>query len=375
MQNPFNISYFLTTEPDLKTAIHDLLKNIPSKEKCLSLVFFGQTDIDNYTSDCEMIVQVVSSYFQTIPLVTFIPQPLCNPTTFGIEITQYSKATEIKFKQLGDTRYVVFNSEWGKTILIEGVKADSLLLDYTTQSNSVFDKISSVFNLENVGIQHIIRQWNYIGNITDFENGNQHYQLFNNARSEFYKNVDFPNGYPAATGISMSLNTIIVSVLAVVPTTNTVIAAIDNSLQIPAYNYSESVLVEGKTNHIKTTPKFERGKFITNGKSRIFYVSGTAAIRAEQSTNPNDAALQTQQTIGNINFLISNENIQRYNIEKNVYLSLNSIRVYVKRCEDYASIKAEVEKAWPNVAAIYLLAEVCRTELLVEIEGIATPNP
>lgn len=372
MQNPFNISYFQTAELDLKTAIETLLKKIPNKEKCLSLVFFGKTDIDNYTSDCELIVQVVSSYFQTIPLITFIPQPLCSPLTFGLEITQYSSYSEFEFKQLGDTHYAVFNSEWGKTILIEGAKVDSLFCDYTTQCNVVFNKISSVFYLENVGVQHIIRQWNYIGNITDFENGNQHYQLFNNARSEFYKNVNFPNGYPAATGISMSLNSIFVSVLAIVPTSETVIAAIDNSLQVPAYKYSESVLVEGKTNNLKTTPKFERGKFITNGKSQIFYVSGTAAIRAEQSTNPNDAALQTQQTIENINFLISNENIERYTIEKNVYLSLNSIRVYVKRCEDYSIIKAEVEKAWPNVTAIYLLAEVCRTELLVEIEGIAS---
>lgn len=372
MQNPFEISYYQTAEPDLKTAIHDLLKNILSKEKCLSLVFFGKTDIESYTSDYEDIAKVVSLYFPTIPLISFIPQPLCSSLTFGLEVTQYNKNINFEYKQLGDTRYVVFNTEWGKTILTEAVKVDSLFCDYTTQCNVVFNKISSVFNLENVGIQHIIRQWNYIGNITDFENGNQHYQLFNNARSEFYKNVDFPNGYPAATGISMSLNTIFVSVLAVVPTTKTVITAIDNSLQIPAYNYSESVLIEGKTNHLKTTPKFERGKFITNGKSRIFYVSGTAAIRAEQSTNPNDAALQTQQTIENINFLISNENIQRYTIEKNVYLSLNSIRVYVKRCENYALIKAEVEKAWPNVAAIYLLAEVCRTELLVEIEGIAS---
>jgi len=375
MQNPYDISYFQTSESVLKTAIETLLKNIPNKEKCQSLVFFGKTDNNSYGSDCETIAQVVAADFKTIPLVTFIPQPLCSPLTFGLEVTQYKSDTEFEFKQLRDTRYVVFNSEWGKTILIEGVKADSLKLDYTTQCKTVFDKISSVFNIENIGIQHIVRQWNYIGNITDFENGNQHYQLFNNARSEFYKNVDFQNGYPAATGISMSLKSIFVSALAIVPTTETIIAAIDNSLQIPAYKYSETVLVEGKANHLKTTPKFERGKFVTNGKSRIFYVSGTAAIRAEQSTNPNEAALQTRQTVENINFLISNENIHRYTIEKNVYLSLNSIRVYVKRCQDYAAIKVVVEKAWPNVTAIYLLAEVCRTELLVEIEGIASPNP
>lgn len=372
MQNQFEISYYHTAEPDLKTAIIDLLQYIPFNEKCLSLVFFGNTDSNNYNTDYKDIIQIVSSYFETIPLITFIPQPLCSPFTFGLEITQYNSDIEFEFKQLGDTNYVVFNSNFGKTLWIEGVKADSLQFDYPTQCTAVFDKISSVFNFENIGLQHIVRQWNYIGDITDFENGNQHYQLFNNARTEFYKNIHFENGFPAATGISMSLKSIFVSVLAIVPTTDTSIAAIDNPLQIPAYNYPETVLVEGKSNRQKTTPKFERGKFISNGKSGIFFVSGTAAIRAEQSTNPNDADLQTQQTIENINFLISNENIKRYSSEKNVYLSLNSIRVYVKRSEDYAKIKAEVDKAWPNVRAIYLLAEVCRTELLVEIEGIAS---
>jgi len=372
MQNPFEISYYQTVEADLKSAVFDLITNIPDKEKCLSLVFFGKTDINSYGSDCKTIAQFVADNFKTIPLVTFIPQPLCSPLTFGLEVTQYKSDTQFKFKQLGDTRYVVFNSEWGKTILIKGAKADSLFLDYTTQCNSVFDKISSVFNFENVGLQHIVRQWNYIGNITDFENGNQHYQLFNNSRSDFYKKVDFENGYPAATGISMSLNSIFVSVLAILPTSSTTIHSIDNSLQIPAYKYSESVLVDGKTEQLKTTPKFERGKLVMHDDTGIFFVSGTAAIRNEKSMDADSAVLQTRQTIENINFLISNKNIEQYTNEKNVYLSLNSIRVYVKRCEDYAAIKAEVEKAWPNVTAIYLLAEVCRTELLVEIEGIAS---
>ena len=122
MQNPFEISYYQTAEPDLKTAIHDLLKNILSKEKCLSLVFFGKTDIESYTYDYEDIAKVVSLYFPTIPLISFIPQPLCSSLTFGLEVTQYNKNINFEYKQLGDTRYVVFNTEWGKTILTERAK-------------------------------------------------------------------------------------------------------------------------------------------------------------------------------------------------------------------------------------------------------------
>jgi hypothetical protein len=50
---------------------------------------------------------------------------------------------------------------------------------------------------------------------------------------------------------------------------------------------------------------------------------------------------------------------------------LTSIRVYVKNKNDFEIVKLEVEKAWPAIQSIYLEAEVCRPELLVEIEGIA----
>ena len=42
----------------------------------------------------------------------------------------------------------------------------------------------------------------------------------------------------------------------------------------------------------------------------------------------------------------------------------------VRQEEDYADVRKVVEEHYPQVAVVYSLADVCRSELLVEIEGI-----
>ena len=128
----------------------------------------------------------------------------------------------------------------------------------------------------------IIRQWNYIERITAFDGQDQHYQAFNNARSDFYSKTEWTNGYPAATGIGANLGGILIDVDAAVFTTPDAFATpIDNKLQVAAHAYSEQVLEVARQK--KTTPKFERAKSMTFQDRKLIYISGTAAIRGEES--------------------------------------------------------------------------------------------
>jgi len=47
------------------------------------------------------------------------------------------------------------------------------------------------------------------------------------------------------------------------------------------------------------------------------------------------------------------------------------VRVYIKRQEDYAKCRAVCEARLGELPTVYAVADVCRPELLVEIEGIA----
>jgi chorismate lyase/3-hydroxybenzoate synthase len=87
-----------------------------------------------------------------------------------------------------------------------------------------------------------------------------------------------------------------------------------------------------------------------------------------RSLHPGDVAAQTRETLSNIEALVSEANRLlrgvRFSMEALVY------KVYVRRPADLPVIQAELAAA-PGAAArtIYLQADICRQELLVEIEA------
>ena len=140
-------------------------------------------------------------------------------------------------------------------------------------------------------------------------------------------------------------------------------------MQKAAHLYSETVL---GSSCIKQTPKFERAKIIITKDSAYCFISGTAAIIGEDSRNYDDIKLQTLQTVSLIKHLISEENLLINRIELVGKLKIEHLRIYVKRPHDFAIVQQILDAEFPGVNAFYVCACVCRDELLVEIEGIAT---
>src|SRR5208283_4749470 len=110
-------------------------------------------------------------------------------------------------------------------------------------------------------------------------------------------------------------------------------------------------------------------------------ISGTASITNSESRHLGDAVAQTHEALDNIEALISEENFGRHGLPGfgSSLEGLAQARVYVKRTEDYPRILAVCAQRLGGVPAIYTKADVCRPELLVEIEGIAfsrqAPSP
>jgi hypothetical protein len=222
----------------------------------------------------------------------------------------------------------------------------------------VFRQVEELLRLEHFPVHSIVRQWNYIEQISCFSNGNQHYQSFNNARSDFYAKDAWPQGYPAATGIGTNLGGVLVDLDAAVFTASGAFAAaIDNPLQTAAHSYSEKVLEATRSK--KETPKFERAKSITSGNRRLVYISGTAAIRGEKSLK--EAGLERQ-------LHITMENIARLTGKARPMM----FRVYLKNRADYVTAERLMNTyRRTSVPISFMCADVCRDELLIEIEGIA----
>lgn len=343
---------------DFNLMLDEILQNIDNRFKVLRLVFFCNiSDSNDYLNKLNILrIRIRESMCGELPAVSLVAQKTLDADLI-LEVHYYKPDSDeqISYKTYGEFPYVTLTNMYGKFLYCGGLHS-SLNDDIYTQSIDVFNTLSFIMQKEGFPIDSITRQWNYIGSITSFDiDGNQYYQMFNNARSDFYKSSLWTNGYPAATGIGTCGNSVIVDVdAAVVESPLFQIKPIDNKLQIAAHSYSDKVLEKAENG--LTTPKFERAKKLSLNNECLVYVSGTAAIRGESSV-VTDVVEQLYVTMENIRQLINDSKIRL-------------LRVYLKNEDDYNVIQ-EIMSKYTEIQQSYLLADVCRDELIIEIEGIA----
>jgi enamine deaminase RidA (YjgF/YER057c/UK114 family) len=112
---------------------------------------------------------------------------------------------------------------------------------------------------------------------------------------------------------------------------------------------------------------------VTCGPCAKLFISGTASITDSETRHIGDAAAQTRETLDNIASLISEENLARHGLpgRGTTLDGIGLARVYIKRQEDYGRVRAVCEERLGEMPTIYAVADVCRPDLLVEIEGMA----
>ncbi len=312
-----------------------------------------------------------------LPATSIVAQ---NPDT-GSEVvlelicTKATKGKKVFYKSNSGLSYTVVEHENFKEVHGTGMMGDQ---DDTIQESSekAFKLARKILEDEGLSLHHIIRQWNYIENIADLGNsdrGDQNYQVFNDVRTKYYNTGTFQFGYPAATGIGMTTGGVIIGFIALSNSGDVKVQPIHNPRQIDAHRYSDVVLM-GKPTGIsdeKCTPKFERAKMVTSGDRNHVYVSGTASIVGEKTMHPGDVEKQTLVTIENIFQLFAKENQDQLGLDFDISQILFShLRVYVKFQDDIPAVKKICESKLHCKSSLYLESDICRKELLVEIEGI-----
>ena len=366
-----NYRSFSATSAGFSETVIQLLEKIPEKEKVLTINIFGLITENHYLSNLQIIRQAAQHIFRQMPLLSYVAQSPENEHTLIAEVGYLFDSISISAVSYHDFyagRYLTIETKEFSALLVEGLMSDNILQSIAEQSSEVFDKVRQILHAVSISTENIVRQWNYIGHITGVENNNQNYQEFNNERARFYSTSTWLNGYPAATGISMDIRAVIVSLIAVKFHDTTRIFPVNNSLQFAAHCYSKTVLGDSEK---KETPKFERAKLVVNEKTACCFISGTAAILGEKSLGNDDVKKQTIQTIELIRHLISAENLKVNGIDFSGHLKIVHLRVYVKLATDFDKVRRVLETEWPGVSAFYVCAGVCREELLVEIEGLA----
>jgi enamine deaminase RidA (YjgF/YER057c/UK114 family) len=238
--------------------------------------------------------------------------------------------------------------------------------DTATRAREAFEEMEAILRAEGLTFGHVVRQWSYIEGILEVRNSgrrdHQAYQAFNDVRSQAYGRSSFPAGYPAATGIGQSAGGVALEFIALDSPADVRVEPLSSPRQIDAHRYSAGVLVGAPLEDRKTAPKFERAKRVRRGDDETVLVSGTAAILGEQSVAPGDVSMQTATSIENIAAVVEGG-------------KLSHLRAYVKRRGDIPIVRTICEAAYGGIPALYVQADVCRDELLVELEGALVNGP
>ncbi|HEY9174381.1 MAG TPA: RidA family protein [Verrucomicrobiae bacterium] len=324
--------------------------------------------------ECRRIMR--EFYGRELPATSYIPQPPCAGKLLAIEAMGVGQGQgEVRIERVSEQ--VVLSRHHGITWahcahVLPQSHADGLY----GGALDCFEQIRSLLGGVNIRFDQVIRTWLYLGGIVEGEGPAQRYRELNRARAHFYHNLPFLAGrlprdrrrpaYPASTGIGTEGHGLMMSAIALATEREDIIAVpLENPRQTAAYDYA--------AHYSPQSPKFSRAMALSCGTYSTIFLSGTASITDSETQHPDDAVAQTHETLDNITSLISEENLARHGLPGlgTTVEGLGLVRVYVKRQADYARVRAVCEQRLGELPVIYATADICRPELLVEIEGIA----
>lgn len=210
--------------------------------------------------------------------------------------------------------------------------------------------------------QHLLRLWNYFDDINGETEGTERYRQFNAGRQQAFIDARHSafEGSPAACALGLHGGGLQVSFLAGLKPP----LAIENPRQVSAYRYPER--------YGPRAPTFSRAAVADAGSGRsLLFISGTASIVGHLSMHAGDVRRQTEESL-------SNMAIVRAQAEARSGLRFPAAEMhhtlYLRQPSDLAVVREVFERSVGADSpaarhALYLHADVCRADLLVEIEA------
>ena len=211
------------------------------------------------------------------------------------------------------------------------------------------------------GYPHLTRIWNYFPNINQEQGQRERYKSFCIGRHRACtKSEGFENRLPAATAIGSHSPGFLIYFLA----SKTPGVQIENPRQVSAFHYPSI--------YSPKSPSFSRAMVkCWNGQSDL-YISGTASVVGHETRHVNDSIGQLQESARNIKQLL--QEAQRLTDTPAEALQKHTLlKIYLRQAEELAQIDEQINTLFkPETPRIYLQADICRQDLLLEIDGYST---
>lgn len=218
--------------------------------------------------------------------------------------------------------------------------------------------------LRTLGYPYVWRLWNYFPGITDQMDGLERYQRFCMGRHDALRETlhDFPASLPAGTAVGTSSGPLQLCALAGMHPGR----HLGNPRQIHAYDYPER--------YGPRSPSFSRGTIAPVDGSPQLFLAGTASVVGHASQHIGSAQAQTHETVQNIKALLYHATDA---IDAGSFLDhpQASYKVYVRHKSDVEPIRHIIEDTLlPKTQPLFLQGDLCRKELLVEVEAVIAPG-
>ena len=227
--------------------------------------------------------------------------------------------------------------------------------DFSRETEQGYDRILAF--IKSRGYPSLIRVWNHFADINAGADDHERYKQFCLGRHKALLHAGYTKSdYSAASAVGHKAdNTIIYLIAGRDPCIH-----FENPRQFSAYEYPRE--------YGPQSPSFARATYCGANGSGIVCLSGTAAIIGHETQNEGDLQGQLDVTLDNIDGLI--ESI-REQIKPALPITPGVLKVYVRHPPQLDIIQRRIEAHFgQQVQTAYLQADICRADLLVEIEAV-----
>ena len=205
---------------------------------------------------------------------------------------------------------------------------------------------------------HLLRIWNYFDAITLGEGDSERYRQFCVGRVQGLGDVD-TRTLPAATAIGSRDGRRVLQVYWLAAREPGL--PLENPRQVSAYRYPRE--------YGPQSPTFARALLPPSPRVPLL-LSGTASIVGHASQHADSLRAQLDETLTNLDSLLGAARERAPTLSPHLD-GTSRLKVYVREATDADAVAAQLEaRLGTRVPWLMLHADVCRRELLVEIEGM-----
>ena len=198
------------------------------------------------------------------------------------------------------------------------------------------------------GFPHFLRIWNHIAGLNEGEGDAERYRRFCAGRHDAFAAAGWPNHrLPAASGVGMRSGSLALYALAAREPG----VQVENPRQVSAYDYPRQ--------YGPRSPSFSRATVAAG----LLFTAGTSSVAGHHTVHAGDVSAQLEETLVNLDAVARAAGAAGL-------ATFDRLKVYLRHRDDYPRVAERLKRSAPHAQTMFLESDICRPDLLVEIEGV-----